>query len=397
MTINKSTPTLDIPEVYNNKLQLKDENKPLAKLDALKTSNNFINSILQNLNSTLFVIDSNHKLIGFNDNNHLLFTDTENDLIGHLYGNTCDCSNALKYNSICGTTPKCGSCSIRKTIVSCFTTKESKRNIPIDHSFVRNNTTDKKNLMFSTKLISHNGEDLVLIIVDDITDLENQKKEIIQSKNQIIGSIEYAKRIQQAILPMKNKLNRILGEHFLIYKPRDIVSGDFYFVADVGDWKISLVADCTGHGVPGAFMSLLSITYLREIIEKNKITRPDIILNELRKSIMNALYKKNNHIALMDFGETAIEEVIESLSDGLDISICSLNTKTSDLLFAGANNSLYLVRDNELKELKGDRMPVGYYLKMDKFNYTKINLQKNDTRYVSITYERTRCRTWKCL
>jgi serine phosphatase RsbU (regulator of sigma subunit) len=360
-----------------------EEDKNLAKLDELKNSNKFINSILQNLNSALFVVDSEARLIGFNDNNHLLFTRAEHEIIGHIFGNTCGCAYAEKYNSLCGTTPKCGSCNIRKTIVSCFKTKEPRKNVPIRHTFINDDEENNKELMFSTKYISFKGQDMVLIIVDDITELENQKKEIIKSKNEIIGSIEYAKRIQQAVLTSKRKLDEILGNHFLLYRPRDIVSGDFYFATNVGDWKIALVADCTGHGVPGAFMSLLSITYLREIIEKDKITRPDIILNELRKSIMNALYRRNNNLVLMNLDESSLDDVIESLSDGLDASICSLNTKTRELLFAGANNSLYRVRNKKLEEIKGDRMPVGYYLKMDKFSFHRISLKKGDKVYMS--------------
>lgn len=384
MLVNNPTPLQNIPETYRPKpINSITRNANIDKLEDLKKSNNFVNSILQNLNSALFVVDSEARLIGFNDNNHLLFTRAEHDIIGHIFGNTCGCAYAEEYNSLCGTTPKCGSCNIRKTIVNCFTTKEPKRNIRIDHPFTKEDIKQRKELMFSTKYIPYNGQDLVLIIVDDITELENQKKEILQSKNEIIGSIEYAKRIQQAVLPMKSKLNNILGDYFLLYKPRDIVSGDFYFAAEVGEWKIALVADCTGHGVPGAFMSLLSITYLREIIEKDKIVRPDIILNELRKSIMRALYKENNNLALIDLNEDTMDDVIESLSDGLDISVCAVNTKTRELNFAGANNSLYLIRNNRLEEYKGDRMPVGYYLKMDKFSFCNINLEKGDKIYMS--------------
>ncbi len=385
MLVNTPIPSQTIVQRTILQTNYHSTNTPptIANIEDLKQSNNFLDSILQNLNSALFVVDSSARLVGFNDNNHLLFSRAEHDIIGHVFGNTCGCFYAEKYNKTCGTTPKCGSCNIRKTIISCFSTKEPKRNVPIDHTFIKNNIAKKKDLMFSTKYIKYQEQELVLIIVDDITELENQKKEIIQSKNKLIGSIEYAKRIQQAILPTTKKLKSILNDYFLLYKPRDIVSGDFYYAAEIGDWKIALVADCTGHGVPGAFMSLLSITYLREIIEKDKIVRPDIILNELRKSIMRALYKENNNLALIDLNEDAMEDVIESLSDGLDISVCALNTKTRELDFAGANNSLYLIRNNRLHEYKGDRMPVGYYLKMDKFSYIKIKLQKNDQVYMS--------------
>jgi len=359
------------------------QNKAQNKLDALKSSNTFINSILGSLNSTLFIVDSKMRLIGFNDNNHLIFTRAEHEVIGFLFGKSCGCANANKNNGICGTTPACKNCNIRGSIVNCIQTKESTRNIPIGHKLFREQNDVKRELMFSTKYISYQEEEMVLVIIDDITELERQKQEIIKSRNEILGSIEYAKRIQQAVLPRKTKLNSVLGDHFVLYKPLNIVSGDFYYAASIGDWRIAIVADCTGHGVPGAFMSLLSITYLKEIIEKDGIVRPDIILNELRNSIIKALRKQNNNLALLEMDKQILEDVVESLSDGLDISVCVRNNKNNELLFAGANSSLYLVRNNEMHEYKGNRMPVGYYLKMDKFSYQKILTQKDDVIYMS--------------
>lgn len=354
-----------------------------SKMDKLKKSNEFVNSILYNLNSTLFIVDPERRIHSYNDNNNFLFTKSEQEIIGVLFGNSVSCTNAVHYKSDCGTTPKCDACGIRKNIVKCFNSTSPSRNNHLMHEFTKDGSSLQAEFMFSAKHINYKNEIYALIIVDDITELEKQKRKITKQRDEILGSISYAKRIQKAVLPMQSMIKNILEDYFVLYKPRDIVSGDFYFVSQVNDWKIVIVADCTGHGVPGAFMSLLSITFLKKIIEKDEIAQPNMILNELRKDIISALRRENKTLSLIDMNEKTIETIKESLSDGLDISVCAINTKTNEMQFSGANNSVYIIRDKELIEYKGDRMPVGYYLKMDDFSNKSIEMKNGDMVYMS--------------
>ena len=227
-------------------------------------------------------------------------------------------------------------------------------------------------------------------VVDERTKEVVAQKEIIEEKHhEITASINYASRIQSAVLTSEEYLNSMLKEYFVLYKPRDIVSGDFYWAYEVSDHKIIWVAaDCTGHGVPGGFMSMLGMSFLNEIIIENKVFEPDLILNQLRSKIIKAFEKKS--------GDT-------ERKDGMDISLCVLDTKTLQLQFAGAYNPLYIVRatsfvSDELKnnsdlkiledkdwsliELKASKMPVGKHI-LDNELFEKINFQllKGDVLY----------------
>lgn len=172
-----------------------------------------------------------------------------------------------------------------------------------------------------------------------------QRDLIILQKKAITDSIEYAGNIQSAILPPKNYLNEILDEHFIFYKPRDIVSGDFYWANKIQNKKenktVVVAADSTGHGVPGAFMSMLGVTLLNEIIVKKKITNPAAVLDNLKENIVNSLHQTNE---------------VGKPKDGIDLAVCVLDYQKMKLEFAGAYNPIYLVREfqseNELKKQK---------------------------------------------
>lgn len=199
-------------------------------------------------------------------------------------------------------------------------------------------------------------------------EIRNQRDKIMQQKKMITDSIQYAQRIQKAILPQENFLNHILPEYFIVFIPRDIVSGDFYWVSKKDDKIIALVADCTGHGVPGAFMSMLGIASLNEIVNKMNITRPDEILNQLRTNIIEALHQT-------DQGSVS--------KDGMDIALVSLDTKNNRLEFAGAHNPLLLYRNSELVEIKGNKMPIGIHVvTSEQFTLHDIPTQKGDTLYL---------------
>jgi serine phosphatase RsbU (regulator of sigma subunit) len=193
-----------------------------------------------------------------------------------------------------------------------------------------------------------------------------QRDQIAYQKKHITDSIMYAKRIQTALIPSLELFSDKL-EHFVIYKPLAIVSGDFYWVSSQGNLQIIISADCTGHGVPGAFMSMLGVTMLNEIVNGKHITMPDQIIENLREGIIKSL----NQVA---------EE--ESIKDGMDIAVCVIDFDRNILWYAGANNPLYLIRGGELIHYRADKMPVAIHYKMVPFTQHKIDLQKGDAFYI---------------
>jgi serine phosphatase RsbU (regulator of sigma subunit) len=173
--------------------------------------------------------------------------------------------------------------------------------------------------------------------------LEKQKEEIHNKNVLITDSIDYAKTIQEAILPDDEKLKEVFPEHFILYKPKAIVSGDFYWIGKKDDTVICAVADCTGHGVPGAFMSLLGFNMLENVISTEEQVEPGSMLSSLNREIVNRLSKGKER---------------ETVKHGMDIAIISIDKK-NNLQYAGARNSLYLVRNGELTEIKADKMSTG--------------------------------------
>jgi len=194
-----------------------------------------------------------------------------------------------------------------------------------------------------------------------------QRDQIAQQQKSIMDSIHYAQTIQNSLLPSTSILKSKLPEHFILFKPRDIVSGDFYWFSEQENHYYVAAADCTGHGVPGAFMSMLGMALLNEIVNKHRDIDPDSLLNELRSQIMKTLHQKGDPSAA---------------KDGMDMVVCKIDRQNSRLLFAGANNSLYHVRDKSLTEHKTDKMPVSMHLVMRPFTGHEINLNPGDTVYL---------------
>lgn len=190
----------------------------------------------------------------------------------------------------------------------------------------------------------------------------------IQNKH-ITDSIRYAKRIQTAILPPDQLVKQLLPDAFILYKPKDIVSGDFYWLAQKDGRVMFSAVDCTGHGVPGAFMSIVGNDQLAYIVNVKGILTPGQILDELNVGVTNSLRHESSHT---------------SVKDGMDIALCSLDFKTRKLDFAGAFNPLYLIRNNELIEVKGDKSPIGSHEPGDLNQYTnhEMDLLPGDTIYV---------------
>ena len=192
--------------------------------------------------------------------------------------------------------------------------------------------------------------------------------EIAAQKEEITSSIEYASRIQMAMLPVNDHFKVLFSDYFIIFKPRDIVSGDFYWVGEDEMNIYVAVADCTGHGVPGAFMSALGISTLNEIITNNKDLQANTVLNLLREKIKGSLHQTGKE------GEAA---------DGMDISLVIFRKYRKKIQFAGAYNSLLIYSGGELNEYKADRMPIGiHYRNEAPFKNYEINVKKGDAIYI---------------
>ncbi len=194
-----------------------------------------------------------------------------------------------------------------------------------------------------------------------------QKEQIEKTHEEISSSIDYAMRLQTSILPGTSLLSEKFREHFVFFRPKQKVSGDFYWWTEVEKKVIITAADCTGHGVPGAFMSMLGISLLREIVNKEFITQPAVILRHLRKEVIRSLDQKG------EFGEQ---------KDGMDLALVTIDPGTLVCEYAGANNPLYLVRKGQLTEYKPDRMPISHYQRMEKFTNNEIQLEKGDQLYL---------------
>jgi serine phosphatase RsbU (regulator of sigma subunit) len=198
--------------------------------------------------------------------------------------------------------------------------------------------------------------------------VKERTAEIEAQKAEITASIEYASRIQMAMLPFKENFNSLFSDNFIMFKPRDIVSGDFYWIGENDKSYFFTVADCTGHGVPGAFMSTLGISTLHEIVSNNKKIKANAVLNILRNKIMYALHQTGR------VGEAA---------DGMDIAFCVLDKERKVLEYAGAYNPLIIFQNGELKEYKADRMPIGiHYGDPAPFTNYEIRVTKGDTLYI---------------
>ena len=198
------------------------------------------------------------------------------------------------------------------------------------------------------------------------TEKERAQKELIEAAhNDLTDSIRYSQRIQQAVLPKDDVLGRQFREHFVLDRPRDIVSGDFHWCAQVGDRTIVAVADCTGHGVPGALMSILGSTLLKTIVLDQGEHRPATILDRLREELITALRGK------------------DGLSDGMDMAICVVDHTAGELRYAGAYNPLYRVRVGVLEQVDADRMPVGLHAgNMTAFTEQVLDLRRGDMYYL---------------
>jgi serine phosphatase RsbU (regulator of sigma subunit) len=192
--------------------------------------------------------------------------------------------------------------------------------------------------------------------------------EYLRQQREIAESLKYASYIQQALFPSSALIERLIPDHFIFYQPRELVSGDFYYMSGSNGCIFIAVGDCTGHGVPGAFMSLLGITFLNEIISRRNYTSAASILNQMREYVMQALSQT---------GEESEQK------DGIDLALCVLDTGKNRLDFAGAFNPVYIIRNQQLTEISGDNMPVGIGAEEERsFTNHVFDLADQDTLYL---------------
>ena len=226
------------------------------------------------------------------------------------------------------------------------------------------------------KLLEKQSEEL-LKQNDKIIKANEELKQLYEitnnQKEEIISSINYAQRIQTAVLPPETYITELINENFIFYKPKEIVSGDFYWIKQINQYIILTAADCTGHGVPGAFMSMLGISSLNEVVQRMEFPQASQILNELRKEIKHSLRQTGKK---------------EESRDGIDMALCVIDTKNSVMQYSGANSPLYIISNINgkpaFKEIKADMMPVGVHFSGDKsFTNHEIQLEIGDTFYIS--------------
>ncbi len=197
-----------------------------------------------------------------------------------------------------------------------------------------------------------------------------ERTEELREKNKhITDSIVYAKRIQNAIFPPKTQIDKILNDYFILFLPKDIVSGDFYWVEEKNNKILVAAVDCTGHGVPGAFMSIVGNNLLSDAINIYNLTKPNDILNKINLELFKTIKQEND----------------QAIRDGMDISLCVIDKETNILQFSAALNPCYIIRNNELIEIKADRFSIGSSFmnqEIKEFQIKEIQLQKNDIIYI---------------
>lgn len=206
-------------------------------------------------------------------------------------------------------------------------------------------------------------------VVKQKEEIDKQKAQIEEYFVQVTDSIKYAQKIQEAILPPETHVRKLLPDSFIFYRPKDIVSGDFYWLGEANGKVFFAAVDCTGHGVPGAFMSIVGYNQLKQAIITTGGSTPAEILDHLNRGVSETLHQNDPD---------------STSKDGMDIAICSLDHKTLELEYAGAFNPLYLLRNKEIVQTKADKFPIGSFLegKSGSFSNNKIQLKKGDIVYI---------------
>lgn len=199
-------------------------------------------------------------------------------------------------------------------------------------------------------------------------EIDVQRVELQLRNKDLTDSLNYARRIQEALLPAEHHIKKIFQNYFIYYRPKHIVSGDFYWISERDSKYFIVAADCTGHGVPGALMSMIGLELLQKIINEMKVNVSDQILLTLNDELEAAFYKEEDGRAL--------------IQDGIEMSICVIDRDTMEMEFSGAFLPVYIVRDDKLIEIKGDKINVGQSFNDVTFNRSGYRLQKGDILYL---------------
>lgn len=222
-------------------------------------------------------------------------------------------------------------------------------------------------IQWRTKKLVQNKKELETLVSERTTEVVQQKELVEQKNKEITDSITYAKRIQEAILPPGSMLHSTLKDAFVLYKPKDIVAGDFYWLEEKNNTILLAAADCTGHGVPGAMVSVVCNNALNRAVREFDLNQPAQILNKVRDIVIETFNKSG-----------------EDVKDGMDIALVSFyfNNDTTEIQYAGANNSLFVMSDGVLKIIPADKQPIGKYALTESFTNHELKLKKGDTIYI---------------
>lgn len=194
------------------------------------------------------------------------------------------------------------------------------------------------------------------------------RETLLIQRRELMASLKYASFIQRAVLPDLKYMENILHDFFVLHKPRDIVSGDFYYCSRKEEYIVAAAGDCTGHGVPGALMSIMGVSFLNEILSTRGPVKSSRILNLLRERVMKALHQRGHEL---------------ENKDAIDMALCIFNPKTMELQYSGANNPLYHIRKKVLTEIKADKMPVGINaIEEESFTNHSMQLKPGDIVYI---------------
>ena len=194
------------------------------------------------------------------------------------------------------------------------------------------------------------------------------RETLLIQRRELMASLKYASFIQRAVLPDQRYMENILKEHFILHMPRDIVSGDFYYCSRKEEYIVAAAGDCTGHGVPGALMSIMGVSFLNEILSMPGPVKSSRILNLLRERVMKALHQRGHEL---------------ENKDAIDMALCVYDPRKRELQYSGANNPLYHIRDRVLTEIKADKMPVGINaIEENSFTNHSLQLKPGDIVYI---------------